>query len=515
MNSVVDAFWSKLISKIDKRFYLILINCFIFGIISHGARIFDYIYMHDGIWGLYSSGATTGLGRWSLGITNRIIKFIMDGHNYQSPVLLGFLTILFITVFIYIIVILLDINSKILISVLSGIAISFPFFPSLFNFMFTAPFYTFAMALSVFSVYLFAKFNNKYYMILICCLLFSYSIGIYQAVLPVGITFLLFYTIKLICENKVDNKFVIKEILFIILTVVIYIVLAKILAKVNKTGLWQMRGMNNFGMDSIDSYFKRFCKCYVSFFVPAINKKALGIFLNGKLIFVYYLSLVLLAFMFKKNYYDKVLSHKDNKLYNIVLLSLCIIAIPFALNFIYFMIRLEEGIYVFMLMSLIFYIVLFIWNVDMLNDLKYKYLYFITYSILVFTLYTYCRFDNASHLANNLRYNRLKSYYTVMISQIKNTPGYKDEMPICYINKEDIKDSTYHDPGALQDLIIDGSTSGLYTYMIDQFLDIYLGFGPPKVPEDEFKDRKEVIDMPHYPDYGSMKVIDDVLVIKY
>ena len=515
MNSVVDAFWSKLISKIDKRFYLILINCFIFGIISHGARIFDYIYMHDGIWGLYSSGATTGLGRWSLGITNRIIKFVMDGHNYQSPVLLGFLTIFFIAVFIYIIVILLDINSKILISVLSGIAISFPFFPSLFNFMFTAPFYTFAMMLSVCSIYLFAKYNNKYYMILICCLLFSYGIGIYQAVLPVGVTFLLFYTIKLIIENKLDNKFVIKELIFLVLSVAIYIILAKILAIVNKTGLWALRGMNNFGMDSINNYFLRFCKCYASFFVPMGDKKVWGIFLNGKLIFVYYLSLLILVFMIKKNFYDKVLAYKNNILYNIILLSLCIIAIPFALNFIYFMIGLDEGIYAFMLMSLIFYVVLFIWNVDMLNDLKYKFFYFIIYAILAFTLYTYCRFDNASHLANNLRYNRLKSYYSVMISQIKNTPGYKDEMPICYINKENIKDSTYHDPGALQDLIVDGSTSGLYTYMIDQFLDIYLGFGPSKVPEDEFKDRQEVIDMPHYPDYGSIKVIDDVLVVKY
>lgn len=473
------------------------------------------IYMHDGIWGLYSSGTATELGRWSLGITNRIIKYIMDGHNYQSPVLFGFLTILFIAIFIYIIVILLDINSKILISILSGIAISFPFFPSLFNFMFTTPFYTFAMALSVYSVYLFSKYNNKYYMIIICCLFFSYSIGIYQAVLPVGITFLLFYTIKLICDNKVDNRFVTKEILFIIFSVAIYIVLAKIFAKINNTWIWHYRGINNFGVDSIGNYLKKVAKCYILFFTPNIDKKVFGIFLNSKLIFVYYLSLVLLVFMIKKNFYDKVLSYNKNKLYNIILLSLCIIAIPFSLNFIYFMIGLEEGIYAFMLKSLIFYIVLFIWNVDMLNDLKYKYLYFIIYAMLVFTLYTYCRFDNASHLANNLRYNRLKSYYTVMISQIKNTPGYKDGMPICYINKEDIKDSTYSDPGALQDLIVDGSTSGLYTYMIDQFLDIYLGFGPPKVPENEFKDKQEVIDMPHYPDYGSIKVIDDVLVVKY
>lgn len=515
MDSVIDKFWSKLITKIDKRFYLILANSFIFGIISHGTRIFDYIHMHDGVWGLSSAGATTGLGRWSLGITNRIVKFLGDGHNYQSPVLLGFLTIIFMAIFIYIVVNLLNINSKFLISILSGIAISFPFFPSLFIFMFTAPYYIFSMALSVFSVYLFSKYNDRYYMILISSFALAYSIGIYQAVLPVAITFLLFYTIKLIIENRIDNKSIIKEIIFIILSVIIYIILAKICARITGTGIWGYRGVSNFGKDSIDNYFKKIVKCYVLFFAPMSNTKISGVFLNGKLIYAYYLSLVLLIFMIKKNFYDKVFEFKTKQVYNIVLLTLCIVAVPFAINFIYFMIGLDEGVYVFMLMALIFYIILFIWNVDLLNNFKYKYLYCIIYFILLLTLYTYCRFDNACHLANHIRYDRLKSYYTVMVSQIKNTPGYKDEMPICYYNQENIKDLTYNDPRPFNDLIIDGSTSGVYTYIADQFVATYLGYNPLKVDEKEFKDRQDVIDMPHYPDYGSIKVINDTIVIKF
>ena len=515
MNSVIDSFWSKLINKIDRRFYLIFVNCFVFGVISHGTRIFDYIHLHDGIWGISTAGATTGYGRWALGITNKTIKFFGDGNNYQSPVLLSFLTIICMAIFVYIVVNLLEINSKVLISILSGLAISFPFFPSLFIFMFTAPFYIFAMALSAFSVYLFARYNSKYYLIVLSCFILAYSIGIYQAVLPVAISFLLIYTIKLIGENKINNKFVFKEIIFIILSVAIYIILAKLLSKVTKTGIWGYRGINNFGMDSLENYLKKIAKCYVLFFAPMINKKVQAIFLNGKLIYVYYLSFVVLIFMLKKNFYDKVIEYKNNKLYNVVLLTLCIIAIPFALNFIYFMISLDDDVYVFMLMSLVYYVVLFIWNVDMLNDLKYKYLYYVIYAILILTLYSFCRFDNASHLANNVRYNRLKSYYTVMISQIKNTPGYKDEMPICYINQEDIKDLTYHDTGAFKDLVIDGSTSGVNSNYNESFLAIYLGFYPKIVPENDFKDRPEVIDMPHYPDYGSIKVIDDVLVVKY
>ena len=515
MNSVIDTFWSKLICKIDKRFYLILINCFIFGIVSHGARIFDYIYMNDGVWGLYSAGGTTGLGRWSLGITNRIIKYLMDGHNYQSPVLLGILTIITTAIFIHIVVILLDINSKVLISLLSGIIISFPFFPSLFNFMFTAPFYTFAMALSAFSVYLFAKYYNKYYMILVCCFLLSYAIGIYQAVLPVAITFLLLYTIKLIREDSINNDIIIKELLFIVLSVVIYIVLAKILAIVNKTGIWGSRGINKFGIDSFENYFKKILKCYIIFFAPMSNYKLTNVFLNGKLILIYYLSLAALAFMIKINIYDKVLAIKNNRIYNIVLLNICILAIPFALNFLYFMIYLGDFVSVFMLMSLVFYVVLFIWNVDMLNDWKYKYFHYAILSILILTLYSYCRFDNASHLSNNLRYNRLKSYYIVMISSIKNTPGYSDDMPVCYINEKNMKDLTYIDTDCIKDIYVDGSTIGAYSYMKDEFMGNFLGFYPSKVPEEIFKDRQEVIDMPHYPDYGSIKIIDDVVVVKY
>ena len=36
-----------------------------------------------------------------------------------------------------------------------------------------------------------------------------------------------------------------------------------------------------------------------------------------------------------------------------------------------------------------------------------------------------------------------------------------------------------------------------------------------KFDENEFKDRQDVIDMPHYPDYGSIKVINDTIVIKF
>ena len=184
------------------------------------------------------------------------------------------------------------------------------------------------------------------------------------------------------------------------------------------------------------------------------------------------------------------------------------------------MLKLNEHFYSIMLFSVIFYVVFFIWNFDMLiTNVKNKRILtkiiFVGIIMLSLTSYTYCRYDNACYMANNLRYNKLRDYYLVLISKIKNTPGYKDEYPICYVNENKIKDLSYNDFSKLEILNIDASSISPNTYVKNLFMNIVLGFTPNIISEDKFKNNEEVINMPSFPDYGSIKVIDEVVVVKF
>lgn len=56
-----------------------------------------------------------------------------------------------------------------------------------------------------------------------------------------------------------------------------------------------------------------------------------------------------------------------------------------------------------------------------------------------------------------------------------------------------------------------------YIYIISQIkeVDRYCGLNPKVIEEDEYKNINKTKDMPHYPDDGSIKIIDGVVVVKY
>ncbi len=517
-SSRIDNIIIQKIKDIDLRLYIIFISVFVFGLVAHGSRLFDYVYFPDGVYNINSVGATIMSGRWGLGITNKIVKFFTDGHNYESPLLLGVMTFILLSFFIYVVIRFLEINSKILIIALSGIMVTFPFFPSLFNFIYTAPFYIFAMLLSSMSVYIYCKYNNNYLFIFIAIVMFTFSIAIYQAIIPVVITLLMFWTLKIIKEDKIDNKYIIKSILYLLLSFVLYILFTLIICKITKVDLTSYRGISTLGRDSISNYVYKVINCYKFFLLPKYNYAIYKSIFPGKIIYVYYISLIMLAYFIIINFY-KGINIGKNKSYRITLLSLVVICIPLAFNFIFFMTRLDDSsIYKFTLLSYILYPVFFVWNIDMIDKSKVylsKLLPTASFIILL-TIYSFVRYANACNLVNNLRFNKTKSYFEVMISQIKNTSGYNDDLKICFINAENNSDTSISDMSGFDDLIQDSSLIYKRNFIDFQpFLYNILGFNHYFITEDEFKDNEVIKNMPRYPEYGSIRIIDDVIVVKF
>ncbi|MDE5763570.1 MAG: hypothetical protein K2I00_01205 [Ruminococcus sp.] len=209
-----------------------------------------------------------------------------------------------------------------------------------------------------------------------------------------------------------------------------------------------------------------------------------------------------------------------------ILLTLFILMLPIAFNFIFIMCD-SKVVYTLMLygQSMIFVYLVFLINISEFPKFNiYRAVYSLGTSLLLFISFSYCRYANINYLKAEYEQQRMISYFTVMVTKIKSVEGYKDEMPVCYINPGNKKDATlknlskfelfYNSPnfGVEESINGDFKKSGDKWYY---FMNNWCGFSPELADEEDFADLPEVADMPYYPDDGSIKIINDTVVVKF
>ncbi len=111
------------------------------------------------------------------------------------------------------------------------------------------------------------------------------------------------------------------------------------------------------------------------------------------------------------------------------------------------------------------------------------------------------------------------AYYTVLMDQIKSIEGYEDELPVIVLGHT-INDSTNNAGSLISDKfnLYGIMESNISAYSSNSLFTKYLGFTPEFLWSDKdeakFKHDPRVLEMPCYPDYGSIKLIDGVIVVK-
>ncbi len=127
--------------------------------------------------------------------------------------------------------------------------------------------------------------------------------------------------------------------------------------------------------------------------------------------------------------------------------------------------------------------------------------------------------NNAAYMRMTLVQKQAESYFTVLVSEIKGTEGYRDEMPVVYVGERQIEDDSL---GILSSDI--GNMTGfsyslpgiLNNYAWKQEVYFYTGFQPNEASQDFWKVHKEqVAGMTCYPDDGGIRIIDGTVVVKF
>lgn len=504
-----------------KEFQLIVLSSLFWGIAAHGTMIFNKISFHDDLHSLfgYALGSSYTSGRWAAEILQKLLEGIFGGRVYSLPLFNGFSTIVLTASISYLIILLLDIKGRTLHVLISGLLIVFPTVTSLFGYMFTTIFSQTAFLLVTLSVYLI--FCDKGRILLPLAVLMSgFAIGIYQAVIPFMLTIVVIKVLRDTYEGKYRGwrPFILEGVyvaVYGILSLIIYLIGLKVSLWYHHAELTTYQGINTMQNTGILQYLARVRNAYYYFFFPpggAADMYPMSIrnIYYVILVAICLMTLVIIGASFKKN--------------TVIGIQMILIAIllPLAVHFIYVMCDVKQtSIYSLMLYSQVFIFVYFILCVEILVQEFGEKLIRVKSIILIMLLITnilYARYANICYMKSEFQFTQLISYFTELRARITNTEGYKAEYPVAFLNEFEKNTEHLYITSEYEGITIPpySGNNWINNYNWSTFMYYWIGYAPEIYPNGaDLLESSEVIFMPHYPDDGSIKVINEVVVVNF
>lgn len=518
--------------NIDKRIKMCFLSAFICGLFAHIYALTNHLYNYDELWHT-PTGFGTGLevGRWALSITVWIQKVLFD-DCFTIPFINGMLTIILYAVAACFVVLALDIKDEFYAIIVGGLMTTFPAFTCRMFFMFTTHYYAIGIAMAATGAWIIAKKKLNILKVMIAIALTVYGMAIYQANFTTAVCILVGNLLVWLITENVELKTAIKKcinyVLYLGACMALFLAGSKIALSITGKQMETYENLDQMGRLSMEQLIEGIIRCYKTFFkLPIIDVYSMNpnriVKITFLICFLVFLYTFVKVWMMKKEVYLKVL------------VSLVFAVLPIAVNLIIIMAISSGTMYSIMVYEIVFVFIISIacleairtCNSDitaipnkMVIDKAGTLLNYVTAVMLVITVITYIWFANGNYLAMEYTNQHDNAYYQTLMTQIKSVDGYHADMPITMIGKPVI-DSTY----TRQDMIgetfnISGkSSTNINAYSSWNIMTRVLGYDPVNRNSDEeeeyFRGLDEVNDMPCYPSSGSIKIIDDTIVIKF
>ena len=157
MQNNIDNCIKSFYEKIDPKAKTAVFSALVFGILAHGMMLFNKYSMHDDVCMIFGVGSTYTLGRWFLGLLGEFSQKFFHAPNCSLPLIKGLISILFIAISSVLATKILRIKYITTTVLISALMVVFPVWASIFGYMFTAPYYAFALLLSSLGVFFLCK----------------------------------------------------------------------------------------------------------------------------------------------------------------------------------------------------------------------------------------------------------------------------------------------------------------------------------------------------------------------
>lgn len=497
----------------------LLCTLLITGFIIHSFRLTQMINNHDDIGSLYREyGAGTVSGRWALSLLGDLAnnRFILGSFNL--PLFNGMLAIFFLSISVCVILEIFGLQKTLAGYIWGILFISYPTCAGTLLYMYTVAYYGLGCFLAVYAVYSWKQHNAFNWILGI--LASAVSIGIYQAYFPITVCLVLMVYITYIIKNAPPLLEMIKSAFYYLLSLVfslgLYYLILQIALKVRNIQLLSYQGISEMGFQSFGDFFEAIKKCYTCF-LELVNHNYHSI--NVLWITKACIAILMVLLLFETVYF---VAHQKGSLPKVIL-GISFLLFPLAINLIEVMCS-KSVIYELMVYATVF-IYLFplilyeeiITKTACLNKFPF---HKIMYSVLIAAVLTYVWHDNWNYVAQDYLNKKTESYATTLVTSIKVTEGYRDEYPVLFIGEDSfIEDKHWHNPYADYPeyfFIATDRINMLNTYTWRSVLETYTGFHytPAEIGSLTEKELDMISEMPCYPNYGSIKIIGQTIVVK-
>lgn len=546
MFSSPGAFFEAINNKITKQQRLAFLSTVITGFLCHLFIYTNSMYNNDDIRYLHVSFDKPELGRWLLTYAAGISSW------FSLPVVNGILGLIYAGAAVMLMVELLDIDSKVNAILVGAIVITFPTVACLNAYMFAVDPFLLSMAIAAGAALLVCKGKHRFSWLLGAALL-CLSVAIYQAYLPLTLLLMLLYYILLLVNPQVEDGFLIKKGLQYLAMLAVgmgaYYIGMQAVLKLKNMSLSQYQGVGESSFPGPARLIERMgnaLRDFIDFFKPDQVMALNGWLRAGLIITIVIIIASFLILAIKGGLFKSPL--------RIVLLLFAACCIPFAVNVIWLI---SDGVSFHMLMRhpfVLLYVAALVTAQRALNVLSrgqtlntpggqtpntpggqtpndpwgqtpkfirilYAVIAWGSAGAVALVAWNFIILSNIAYFNMNFRYEKTYALCIKIVDRMEQMEDYDRHRPIAFVG--DYSKTYYMDElepilepmtGMKGKRVFGGASRNYLPFMqnclgedievVDQETEAALHEDP------RFKE------MPRFPEKGSIKVIDDITVIK-
>lgn len=500
-----------------KKHIIVFVSTILWGIAAHGYMFFNKLSWHDDINHLLDVGATYSSGRWFLGILSKCVQICFG--NVSVPWFNGLLSVLILAIAGVLLIELFQVKRNISCILLGGLMVVFPSWVSAYAYMFTVVYYAFAVFLAILGINLVWTVKKTWCGMIAGAVCFCLSLGIYQAYLPLTAAVLVIAFLNDILlkpESSFKEHFLkgISGVFTLASGIILYLIINHVFVSVKHISMTGYQNIDQMGHTNIKILATGIVSAWKEFVVPVQGGMA-DMYMQSVRT-AYYAVLILttgfliwhMAQCWKKNYTA------------VFLLLAGVLCFPIGVNLLFLMGDMEI-VYGIMLYGKVMVFILPLVlaeriEVDAGKVRRYCVLFLSILLVYVNAFYTH--YANACYLQAAFYQEEMISWMNTLITRIQSEDGYARELPIAYLNEEE----RFSLPRSADLLTATIPGIEMLPYMGNNFsgwresLIRWCGFRHEDVSDiSEVESWREVQDMPSYPDSGSIRIINDTIVVKF
>lgn len=490
-------------------------SALVYGMLVHLFALTNLLHNHDNIASQPGGfGLGVDMGRWFLEILGRF--FDKAGLNYNLPSVNGMIYIALLAVAAALLVSVLKIRNKVSAMLIGGLFVAFPTVTATMIYRYTTIFYGISAVMAVMAVWVFRKFRGS---LLVSAVLIALSMGIYQAYVPLTIAL---FVLQLICEGlrgEADAKQLVlhglADCLALVLGLGLYFVGSEISVALFGQDLVDYQGVSTMGSITVSQLpklvvnaLKAVCRLPLRDYCGVANRALMRI----AYLLLGISSVAMMLWIFVK---------KIKNIGTCIITGLLLVAFILAVGFVEVMVP-DGWIYTLMVFSfsllacapLAFLECLPEADKKKLTDLFRK----AVILLVVLLVFFYGYYANVNYTAVYFAGEQIDNYLSGVVLRTTMTEGFTTDKQWALMG--DIQDPLFDSPWQEE---ISYTGLGFTQYLLNQYsrrdwIENYIGYDIPRADAETIAalaETEEVRAMPCYPNAGSIRVIGDVVVVKF